>query len=109
MKLAIVARGPRLDSDVEPRFEDARYLIVFDTDTDQSIPYDMRASCGVEFGALITGCIGEEAWHSFRVGDVIVYEGASGTVSDAIDACVSGRLACAVEVAATVGGTKRPQ
>jgi len=100
MKVAVTARGPRPTSAVDPQFERARYLVVFDTESDAIATCDLGECCCPPFDALITGRIGRKALHTYRTADVVIYVGARGTVRDAIEAFRAGRLSCAVEAEA---------
>ena len=100
MKVAITAKGPSLNNAVDPRFERARYLIVFDTESDKVNACDLKECCCPTFDALITGRIGRKALHAYRAAEVTVYVNATGTVSAAIEAFRAGKLPCAVEAEA---------
>ena len=115
MTVAVTSRGPALTCRVDPTFGRARYFIVVDLDSGESVSHDNSknhnaqqgagirtardvAKMGVE--AVVTGNIGSLAFDALKAGDVKVYLGARGAVSDAVEQFKSGQLSCAI--AATV-------
>ena len=112
MKIAITSQGPDPDSRVDQRFGRAKYFMVADTETGEFEPHDNSqnlnaaqgagiqaarnvASLGVE--AVVTGNVGPKAYASLQAGNVKVYIGAAGSVSDALEQFNAGRLQCANE------------
>ena len=92
---------------MDPRFGRARYFIVVDTETQESSAVDnqmnLNAAQGagiqagrnvVELGvkAVITGHVGPKAFATLQAGGVEIYNGASGTVADAIEQYKTGKL-----------------
>lgn len=107
MKIVITAEGESLDSRVDQRFGRARYLILYDTDTEEAKPLEnsqnMQAMQGagiqsaqnvIDAGAdaVITGNCGPKAFVTLNAGNVEIYQGAQGTVKEAIAALSEGKL-----------------
>ena len=107
MKVAVTAQGTELNAAMDPRFGRARYFIVVDTETQESSAVDnqmnLNAAQGagiqagrnvVELGvkAVITGHVGPKAFATLQAGGVEIYNGASGTVADAIEQYKTGKL-----------------
>lgn len=107
MKIAITAQGPDLHSPVDPRFGRAKWLVVFDTETEQTTAHDnqlnlnavqgagiqtARAVADLGVSAVITGNVGPKAFAALQAGQVLVYTGAVGTVREAVEAYRAGRL-----------------
>ena len=109
MKVAVTSQGPDMSSEVDPRFGRAKFFIVVDTATGDSAPHDNTqnvhalqgagiqaaqnvASLGV--GAVITGNVGPKAFTTLQAGNVKIYIGATGSVSDAVEQLKAGRLEC---------------
>lgn len=106
MKIAISATGPSLDAEVDPRFGRCPYFIIIDPDTMQFEAMDnssamaaggagistaqMIASKGVE--VVLTGNCGPNAYQVLAASGLQVITGASGKISDAIQAYKSGQL-----------------
>jgi len=106
MKIAISATGPSLDAEVDPRFGRCPYFIITDPDTMQFEAMDnssamaaggagistaqMIASKGVE--VVLTGNCGPNAYQVLAASGLQVITGASGKISDAIQAYKSGQL-----------------
>lgn len=107
MKLAISARGPTLDSEVDPRFGRAEHFIFVDTDSgafeavanDQDLGAAVgagiqAAKCVADRGAeaVLTGHCGPNAFRTLQTAGIAVCIGAEGTVKAAVDAFVNGSL-----------------
>ncbi len=107
MTLVISAKGPQLDSEVDPRFGRAAGFIVFDTNTrsfevvDNSQTLNTASGAGIQaaetvsrLGAqvLITGHCGPKAFRTLQAAKVAVYTGATGTVSEALKAWEQDKL-----------------
>ncbi len=110
MKLAVTSQGTNPQSSVDPRFGRAAYFVLVDTDTGgysaacNSINVNAAQGAGIQAGkkvvelgaaVLITGHVGPKAFATLRAGDVAIYTGATGTVSDAIEDFKAGKLHCA--------------
>lgn len=100
MKIAVASQGPRLDSDLEPSFGQARYLVVFDTESGEFGSYENRDNIEVAQGvglkaALDLVCLGVDAVATVNIapqaasvleaGEVEVFTDAWGNVADAIE------------------------
>jgi predicted Fe-Mo cluster-binding NifX family protein len=107
MKVAVTSEGQDLASKVDPRFGRARFFIVVDTETAQVKTHDnvqnlnavqgagIQAaqnvvSLGVE--AVVTGNVGPKAFATLQAGNVKIYVGAVGSVSDAVERLRAGEL-----------------
>jgi predicted Fe-Mo cluster-binding NifX family protein len=107
MKVAVPSQGPETDSAVDPRFGRARYFIVFETETRETSSIDnaqnLNAVQGagiqaarnvIEAGAqgLIAGNVGPKAFAALRAAGVNVYAAPGGSVAEAFEAFMAGRL-----------------
>jgi predicted Fe-Mo cluster-binding NifX family protein len=107
MHIAITSQGPDLTSQVDPRFGRARYLIVIDTETEESTALDNSRNLNAAQGAgiqtaknvvnegvdaVLTGQVGPKAREVLEAAQVDVFLGASGTVEDALGELKSGQL-----------------
>ena len=107
MKIAVTSQGPTLESDVDPRFGRARYFIVADTETGEFRAVDneqnlnaaqgagiqaaqLVAAQGIE--AVLTGHCGPKAFQVLTAAGIKIFNGADGTVADAIERLKSGEL-----------------
>ena len=112
MNVAVTSQGPDLDSEVDPHFGRAKYIIIVNTQTGEFKAHDnsrnLEAARGagsqtgrdvVQLGAdaVISGRVGPQASGTLRAGNVEIYTGATGSVKDAIEQFKSGRLARAGE------------
>ena len=100
MKVAVTSGGPELTSFIGSRFERARYFVIYDSESEKCTVCDLRKALVPTFDAVVTGRIGRKALHTYRAANVVVYVGATGTVSDAIEAFKADELPCAVEAEA---------
>ena len=107
MKVVVTALGETLESPVDQRFGRARFLVLYDTETEEWSVHDNQQNLNAAQGAgiqagqkvselgaqlVITGHCGPKAFATLRAGNVEVYPGATGTVKEAIDAFQSGKL-----------------
>ncbi len=107
MKIAITSTGTDLNSDVDPRFGRAAYFIVYDTESgnfetiDNSENASAGSGVGIKSGQLmidkgvewvITGSVGPNAFQVLSSAGIKVASGASGKVSEAIEAFKSGKF-----------------
>ncbi len=107
MKIVVTSLGETIDSPVDQRFGRARYFIVYDKDTGEWSAHDNKQNlqaaqgAGIQAGqkvidlgadALITGHCGPKAFATLAAGNVDVYNGATGTVKDAIAEFEKGEL-----------------
>lgn len=110
MKVAISSDGKTLDAMVDQRFGRAKNFIIFDTDTKQvdvvENTQNLQAAQGagvqsgqtiVSSGAkiLITGNCGPKAFMVLNQAAIKIYIGANGTIQNAIDDMLSGKLKAA--------------
>ena len=107
MKIAVTAGGKTLEAQVDQRFGRAPLFILYDTETKgfQAIDngQNLNASQGAGIQAaetvsrlgaecLLTGHCGPKAFRTLSAAGVRVYNGATGTVADAIAAFEAGKL-----------------
>ena len=107
MKVAVTSQGPDFHSQVDPRFGRARYFVVVDTDSggfaahDNTKNVDTAQGAGIQAGravvdlgvvAVITGNVGPKAFAALQAGNVKVYQGASGTVREAVEEFKTGQF-----------------
>ncbi|UCC69266.1 MAG: NifB/NifX family molybdenum-iron cluster-binding protein [Armatimonadota bacterium] len=106
MKVAVTSSGPTLDSEVDPRFGRAQYLLIVNTETLDVEPVQnpnvaagggagvqaaqMVVSKGAE--AVLTGGCGPNAYRTLHAANVKVYAGVTGSVSDAVEAFKRGQF-----------------
>ncbi|MEJ5298229.1 MAG: NifB/NifX family molybdenum-iron cluster-binding protein [Armatimonadota bacterium] len=110
MKIAVTAQGRDPDSAVDPRLGRAQGFVLYDTDTGQFESADntqnLQASQGAGIQtaqnlarlgakAVITGHCGPKAFRLLQSAGIAVFTGTSGTVREAIEAYLSGRLKAA--------------
>jgi predicted Fe-Mo cluster-binding NifX family protein len=107
MKVAVTSKGVILDSEVDPRFGRAPYIMVVDTETmkfeamDNSVNVNAFKGAGIqaatmvcEKGAevLMTGYCGPKAFTTLQAGGVKVVNDVTGTIRDAIAALKVGKV-----------------
>ena len=107
MKVAVTSKGVELDSEVDPRFGRAPYIMVVDVDTlafeavDNSSNVNAFKGAGIqaatmvcEKGAevLITGYCGPKAFATLEAGGVKVVSDMTGTIRDAVAAFRAGTI-----------------
>jgi predicted Fe-Mo cluster-binding NifX family protein len=107
MRIAVAARGADADAAVDPRFGRAAFLVVHDTETGtyEALPntVNLQAAQGagiqtaaavVNTGctALIAGHCGPKAFTALAGAGITVYACGSGTVRQAVEALVAGKL-----------------
>ena len=110
MKIAITSTGPDLDSEVDPRFGRASYILILDSETlafetlDNSENVNALKGAGIQAASmvskrgvevLLTGSCGPNAFKALRAGKVNVANNASGTIREAVKAYLDGKLALA--------------
>ncbi len=108
MKLAVSAKGPGLDSEVDPRFGRAKYIIVVDEESLDFEAMDNSANANAFKGAgiqaatmvsgkgaqvLLTGYCGPKAFQVLAAADIKVASDVTGTVREAVTAHRQGQLA----------------
>lgn len=107
MRVAITARGPSADSDVDERLGRAYWLLIHDMSlgTWESLDNSenrnalhgagfQTAQALVDLGVthLLTGETGPKAFRILHAAGIIVFHGAAGTVQEVLDAWREGRL-----------------
>lgn len=108
MKIAVTSLGESMDSPLDQRFGRSRYFIVYNSASGQWQIHDNRgnrfaaqragihaarrvADLGVS--AVITGHCGPRAFEWLQSAGIAVYQDATGTVREALDAFLAGNLA----------------
>ncbi len=112
MKIAVTSKGNNLDSEVDPRFGRAAYIIIVDTDTLEFEALDNAANAnsfkgaGIQAGAmvgekkaeaLLTGFCGPNAFKTLNAANVKVANNVTGTVKEAVQAFKDGKVTFADE------------
>jgi predicted Fe-Mo cluster-binding NifX family protein len=107
MKIAITSKGQDLNSEVDPRFGRAAYIIIVDTETLDFEVIDNAANKGSFKGAgiqaaasvsetgakvLLTGFCGPNAFKTLEAANIKVANDATGTVQNAIDQYKAGKF-----------------
>ena len=107
MKIAVTSKGTDLDSEVDPRFGRAAFIIIVDSDTLDFEVIDNKDGVSAMKGAgiqaaksvndkgaeiLLTGFCGPNAMSALKAGNIRVASGASGSVREAVTAYLSGEL-----------------
>ncbi len=107
MKIAITSKNTDLDSEVDPRFGRAAYIIIVDTETlefkalDNSKNVNALKGAGIQAGALIadsgaevllTGFCGPNAFKTINAAGVKVVNDVTGTIREAVDFFNKGNL-----------------
>lgn len=100
MKIVITAKGPELDSAVDPRFGRAAYFLVYDleSDTCETVSNESGRSAGQGagvqaaqliadrgVGAVLTGNCGPKAHQLLDSAKVAIYTGVEGTAAEAVE------------------------
>ncbi|WP_028584719.1 NifB/NifX family molybdenum-iron cluster-binding protein [Desulfogranum mediterraneum] len=107
MKIAVSSKGTTLDSEVDPRFGRASYIMIVDTDTLDFEAMDNSANCAAFKGAgiqaatmvsdtgaevLMTGYCGPKAFQTISAAGIKVVSDITGTVRDAVEKMQSGAV-----------------
>jgi len=106
MRIAVTAREPKLEAEVDPRFGRAEYFIIVETDSEdyeaiENPNVNSASGAGIQSAqlvvdkgvkALLTGSCGPKAYDVLKAAGVSVYVGTTGTVSEAIEGFKSGQL-----------------
>jgi predicted Fe-Mo cluster-binding NifX family protein len=107
MKVAISTQGPDANSPVDLRFGRAQFFRVVDTETGQQTAVDNSTGvnaaqgAGIQAGqtlarlgvqALLTGHVGPKAWTTLQAANIRAYAITGGTVEEAMQAFVAGKL-----------------
>ena len=112
MRIAVTSTGVELDSEVDPRFGRAPYFLVVDSETFDFEVLDNKENVNALKGAgiqaagmmsdkgaevLLTGFCGPNAFKALKAAKVGVANNAAGTVRDAVQAYLDGKLPLADE------------
>ena len=107
MKIVVTATSKDMSSKMDPRFGRAKYFIVVDTDTDETVAHDnsqnLNAAQGagiqaaetvVRLGAeaVVTGNVGPKAFRALNAAGIKMFLAGEGTVADAIRKYKAGEL-----------------
>ncbi len=107
MKIAITSSGDTLNSEVDPRFGRAKWLLLMDTQTglseahDNAVNLNIVQGAGIQTGqnvvnlgveAVITGNIGPNAFKTLNAVNIKVFLANSKTVQEAVDLFKAGKL-----------------
>ena len=107
MKIAVSSQGTGLDSQVDPRFGRAAYILIIDTISsgvevlDNSENLNAFKGAGIQAAAmvsdsgaevLLTGYCGPNAFKTLQAAGVKVANDVSGTVRDAVNAFNEGKF-----------------
>jgi len=107
MKIAVTSVGTNLDSEVDPRFGRAAYIIIVDSDTFAFEAVDNKENVNAMKGAgiqaakavsekgaevLLTGFCGPNAFKAMNAAKIGVANNASGSIREAVQAYLDGKL-----------------
>jgi len=107
MKIAVTSTGTDIDSEVDPRFGRAAYIIVVDSETFDFEVLDNKENVNALKGAgiqaaravsdagadvLLTGFCGPNAFKAMNAAKISVANDAKGTVKEAVQAYLDGKL-----------------
>ena len=107
MKIAVTSKGTDLDSEVDPRFGRAAYILVVDSETLDFEPLDNKSNVNAMKGAgiqaasmvsdkgvevLLTGFCGPNAFKTLKAANISVVNDASGSVRQAVQDFLDGKL-----------------
>ncbi len=110
MKIAVTSQGTDLDSQVDPRFGRAAYILIVDSDTldfevlDNQENVNALKGAGIQAASMIndsgakvllTGFCGPNAFKTLDAAKIKVADNAGGKVKDAVKAFNSGELSYA--------------
>ena len=107
MKIAVTAKGPDLNADVDPRFGRAAYILIVDPETMSIEALDNKDNinafrgagiqaatmvCDKGAEAVLTGYCGPKAFATLQAAHIKVASDVAGTVKDALAAFNEGKL-----------------
>ena len=107
MKIAVTSTGTDLDSQVDPRFGRALYILIVDSETFDFEVLDNKENVNALKGAgiqaasmvndkgaevLLTGFCGPNAFKALKAAKIGVANDADGSVKDAVKAYLNGKL-----------------
>ncbi len=107
MKIAVTSKGTNLDSQVDPRFGRAAYILIIDSETFDFEVLDNKENVNALKGAgiqaakmvsekqaevLLTGFCGPNAFKVMKAAKIGVANNAEGSVRDVVKAYLDGKL-----------------
>ena len=107
MKIAVTSKGTDLDSQVDPRFGRAAYILIVDSETfgvevlDNNENVNALKGAGIQAASmlsdrgaeiLLTGFCGPNAFRALNAARIGVASGADGSIRDAVTAYFDGKL-----------------
>lgn len=107
MKIAVTAKSTGPQAEVDERFGRAAYFVIYDTEADSWETVDNAQQMNAPQGAgvqaaqtmvandvnvLLTGHCGPKAYRALSAAEIEVFNGATGTASDAVQAYNENRL-----------------
>ena len=107
MKIAVTSKGTDLDSQVDPRFGRAEYIIIVESESFDFEVIDNKENANAMRGAgiqaasmisntgakvLLTGSCGPNAFNTLEAAKIGVANDAKGSVRDAVNAYLEGKL-----------------
>ena len=107
MKIAVTSQGTHLDSQVDPRFGRAAYILIVDTETFEFEVLDNKENANALKGAgiqtasmvsdknaeaLLTGYCGPKAFMTLEAAKIQVANDVGGTVRDAVKSFNEGKV-----------------
>jgi len=107
MKIAVTSTGADIDSEVDPRFGRAAFIIVVDSETFEFEALDNKENVNALKGAgiqaavavnkkgadvLLTGFCGPNAFKAMNAAKIKVANDAKGTVREAVQAYLDGKM-----------------
>jgi predicted Fe-Mo cluster-binding NifX family protein len=107
MKIAVTAQGKEVNSQMDPRFGRAMFIIVTDTDTgriethDNTVNLNAAQGAGIQTAqnvanlnveAVITGNVGPNAFRTLSAAKIKVFLAEKQTVQNAIDSFKANKL-----------------
>ena len=107
MKVAVTSQGTNLDSQVDPRFGRAAYILIVDTETFNFEVLENKENANALKGAgiqaasmvsdksaevLLTGYCGPKAFMTLEAAKIQVANDVEGTVRDAVNSFNEGKL-----------------
>jgi len=107
MKIAVTSAGTGLDSNVDPRFGRAKYILIVDSESldfevlDNTENINALKGAGIQAASMInekgaevllTGFCGPNAFTTLNAAKIGVANDASGSVREAVNAYLDGKL-----------------
>ena len=107
MKIAVTSQGKSLDSQVDPRFGRAAYILIVDSETfgfevlDNKDNINSLQGAGIQAATnihnkgaevLLTGFCGPNAFKTLKAAGVKIANDASGTVREAVQSFLDGKM-----------------